>query len=199
MLWGDDEDMIKGEDIITKYGNAKLNEDGYYIITSRKKGYSHKFLHRLIWEDWYGKSVPDGYVIHHLNGDKTDNRIQNLQCVERSKHIAFHNKSRCGENSSMFGKHHSEETKRKISKSKKGKSLSKEGRLNMSKSRNTTGYYHVYKENNNQYAQGFLWRYKYHDKNNRLKSICATDLEKLEKKVKEKGFDWIEIDRQSHL
>ena len=191
--------MIKGEDIITKYGNAKLNEDGYYIITSRKKGYSHKFLHRLIWEDWYGKSVPDGYVIHHLNGDKTDNRIQNLQCVERSKHIAFHNKSRCGENSSMFGKHHSEETKRKISKSKKGKSLSKEGRLNMSKSRNTTGYYHVYKENNNQYAQGFLWRYKYHDKNNRLKSICATDLEKLEKKVKEKGFDWIEIDRQSHL
>ena len=99
----------------------------------------------------------------------------------------------------MFGKHHSEETKRKISKSKKGKSLSKEGRLNMSKSRNTTGYYHVYKENNNQYAQGFLWRYKYHDKNNRLKSICATDLEKLEKKVKEKGFDWIEIDRQSHL
>ena len=199
MLWGDDEDMIKGEDIITKYGNAKLNEDGYYIITSRKKGYSHKFLHRLIWEDWYGKSVPDGYVIHHLNGDKTDNRIQNLQCVERSKHIAFHNKARCGENSSMFGKHHSEETKRKISKSKKGKSLSKEGRLNMSKSRNTTGYYHVYKENNNQYAQGFLWRYKYHDKNNRLKSICATDLEKLEKKVKEKGFDWIEIDRQSHL
>ena len=29
--------MIKGEDIITKYGNAKLNGDGYYIITSRKK------------------------------------------------------------------------------------------------------------------------------------------------------------------
>ena len=199
MLWGDDEDMIKDEDIIAKYGNAKLNEDGYYIITSRKKGYSHKFLHKLIWEDWYGKPVPDGYVIHHLNGDKTDNRIQNLQCVERSKHIAFHNKSRCGENSSMFGKHHSEETKRKISKSKKGKSLSKKGRLNMSKSRNTTGYYHVYKENNNQYAQGFLWRYKYYDKNNRLKSICATDLEKLEKKVKEKGFDWIEIDKQSHL
>lgn len=27
MLWGDDEDMIKGEDIITEYGNAKLNED----------------------------------------------------------------------------------------------------------------------------------------------------------------------------
>ena len=25
MLWGDDEDMIEGEDIITKYGNAKLN------------------------------------------------------------------------------------------------------------------------------------------------------------------------------
>lgn len=42
MLWGDDEDMIKGGDIITEYGNAKLNEDGYHIITSRKKGYSHR-------------------------------------------------------------------------------------------------------------------------------------------------------------
>ena len=189
MLWGDDEDMIKDEDIIAKYGNAKLNEDGYYIITSRKKGYSHKFLHRLIWEDWYGKPVPDGYVIHHLNGDKTDNRIQNLQCVERSKHIAFHNKSRCGENSSMFGKHHSEETKRKISKSKKGKSLSKKGRLNMSKSRNTTGYYHVYKENNNQYAQGFLWRYQYYE-NGKNRTIARVNLKDLEKEVKNRGLEW---------
>ena len=62
----------------TKFGNAKISNKGYYIITSGKEGNHNKMLHRLIWEDWYDKPVPEGYVIHHLNHNKVDNRIQNL-------------------------------------------------------------------------------------------------------------------------
>lgn len=29
MLWGDDEDMIKDEDIVTKHRNAKLNGESF--------------------------------------------------------------------------------------------------------------------------------------------------------------------------
>lgn len=95
----------------TKYGNAKIQKDGYYMITSGKEGNHGKLLHRLIWEDWYKKPVPDGYVIHHINGNKTDNRIQNLQCVSKEAHTRFHHK----------GRNYSDEFKRQRSMQYKGK------------------------------------------------------------------------------
>ena len=75
----------------TKFGTAKPNPEGYYTITSRKEGYHHNYLHKLVWEDHYSKKVPEGYVIHHLNHNKQDNRIQNLQCVYGPLHLRHHN------------------------------------------------------------------------------------------------------------
>jgi len=75
----------------TKWGTAKQNHEGYYVITSKKEGYGHKYLHRLVWEEHYNKPLPKGYVIHHINHDKTDNRIQNLQCVYEPLHLRHHN------------------------------------------------------------------------------------------------------------
>lgn len=75
----------------TKFGTATIN-NGYYQISTRKEGNHKKYLHILVWEDFYGKSIPEGYVIHHLNRDKTDNRIQNLQCCKASEHTRFHGK-----------------------------------------------------------------------------------------------------------
>lgn len=84
------------EQVVTKFGNAKIDKNGYYRITSGKEGNNGKFLHRLIWEDYYGKPFPDGYDIHHINMVKTDNRIQNLQCVEHSLHVRFHKQNTTG-------------------------------------------------------------------------------------------------------
>ena len=103
----------------SKYGNVGINKAGYHIITSTKEGNLKKRVHRLIWEDWYGKPVPKGYVIHHINGDKTDNRIQNLQCVSNGNHIRFHHK---GKKCKPF----TEEHKRKLGESKRGKPLSED-------------------------------------------------------------------------
>ena len=64
----------------TKFGNAKINCRGYLAITSRKEGNNAKKLHRLMWEDFYGE-IPEGYVIHHKNGNKLDNCILNLQLM----------------------------------------------------------------------------------------------------------------------
>ena len=75
----------------TKWGTAKLNHEGYYVITSKKEGFGGKFLHRLIWEDHYKLSVPKGYVIHHINHNKQDNHISNLQCVYEPLHLKHHN------------------------------------------------------------------------------------------------------------
>ena len=51
--------------IHTKYGVAKINDDGYYTISSSKEGYNRKLLHRLLFEDFYEFKIPKGFVIHH--------------------------------------------------------------------------------------------------------------------------------------
>ena len=187
---------ISGE-IKTKWGTAKLDKGGYYVITTRKEGSHHKRLHHLIWSEHYGKPVPKGYIIHHLNMNKTDNRIQNLQCVSTSSHSHFHSTNRNEEtiirmSKSHIGFKHSEETKRKISDYQKGKTVSNETMFKMSKHQNTTGYFRVTKRKESRCKQGFLWQYTYYE-DSKQKKIARTDLRKLEDEVKSKGLKWVEL------
>jgi uncharacterized protein YjcR len=56
---------------------------GYYRCTkSRKK---HISLHRYVWETHYGE-IPPGYDIHHLDRDRTNNNIENLELISHSEH-----------------------------------------------------------------------------------------------------------------
>jgi hypothetical protein len=41
------------------------------------------YLHRWIWEQIFGP-IPDGWEIDHINGVRTDNRLENLRCVPQS-------------------------------------------------------------------------------------------------------------------
>ena len=45
--------------LYTKFGTARLNKLGYYLITSRSEGNNGKLLHRLIFEDFY--QIPPPY------------------------------------------------------------------------------------------------------------------------------------------
>ena len=73
----------------TKYGLAVRNRRGYYRIVTRKEGNYNKSLHRCVINEYYG-NIPCGHNIHHVNGDKSDNRIENLIVLPVEQHRQLH-------------------------------------------------------------------------------------------------------------
>lgn len=78
----------------TEAGTIKQN--GYVEIQYKKRRY---YVHRLIWE-LYNGVIPDTHVIDHINRNPTDNRIENLRCVERTNNL--HNASLSSRNKSKY-------------------------------------------------------------------------------------------------
>lgn len=48
------------------------------------------YEHHLVWEQEYGIPVPDGYIIHHRDGNKRNNRIDNLELIKKEVHSKMH-------------------------------------------------------------------------------------------------------------
>ena len=160
----------------TKFGTATINNHGYYQITSRKEGHKGKLLHRLLFEDFYNITLLKNYSVHHKDGNKLNNCILNLQLLPRIIHHKLHSS---GKNNPMYNKQFTKEHRDRLSKG-------------ISKGKNTTGYYRVYKQKSNRYKQGFRYRYLYL-KNGKQKAISSVDLDKLKQKVIDKGLTWMEI------
>ena len=87
--------------------------------------------------EWFG-----GCQVHHLDENPLNNHADNLKVCTKEEHDAYHyeeRRQRCierckgmkGTNHPMFGKKHSEETRRKISGAKRGKNLSEETKRKM--------------------------------------------------------------------
>jgi hypothetical protein len=52
--------------------------------------------HDVVMESEIGRRLTKDEVVHHINGNKLDNRIENLKLMTKSTHISHHNSLRKG-------------------------------------------------------------------------------------------------------
>jgi len=88
----------------------KINSNGYEYVRIKDHPLAQKSgvvaVHRKVWFDEYGP-IPNKMLVHHKNGDRLDNRIENLEIVTKSVHGKCHYPEMSGLNKGVgFGESH---------------------------------------------------------------------------------------------
>ena len=200
--------------LVTKYGNASFDEKKGYRITSRKEGNFNKMLHRLIWEDHYGK-IPQNCCIIFKDGDKTNFQLSNLELKKKQDSIdtefgkAYLNKygymyiNKTPLHHLVWENHYNKKVPKGYHIHHKDEnktnndinnlqliSASEHAKLH-AKTRNNTGF-RVSKQSCDRTKQGFTYRYIYR-KNGKQKRIESVNIDKLKEKVLSKNLEWKEL------
>jgi len=77
-------------------GGKVKRKDGYVMLklpTHPNKSKSGYFMeHRAVMENNLGRLLDNTEIVHHLDGDRTNNNIENLQLLKNKKeHMILHN------------------------------------------------------------------------------------------------------------
>lgn len=72
-----------------------LSSHGYVLVRVGKHhplafGSGYAYEHDLVMVEYLGRALRSGEVVHHRNGDRTDNRIENLDLTTASEHQRHH-------------------------------------------------------------------------------------------------------------
>lgn len=64
-----------------------VNENGYYYVSINC---SNLKVSRLVYKHFNPENYSEEKEVHHINGNKSDNSIENLMCLTKDEHIAWH-------------------------------------------------------------------------------------------------------------
>lgn len=80
------------------YTRPRPNGKSYRLTLNKthpnvtNRGYVRE--HRLVMEQHIGRILNKDEVVHHINGDTLDNRIENLELMTKKEHDAHHRRQR---------------------------------------------------------------------------------------------------------
>lgn len=82
---------LKKENNPNWQGGRRITKSGYVLIRidNHLRG-KYVFEHILVYENYYQCCILSSGVIHHINGIRNDNRIENLELMGRGKHSTHH-------------------------------------------------------------------------------------------------------------
>ena len=95
--WSKIKDLEHTKYLISTYGNIKNTETEYILEKNYKSGYptvliTHKNIsktykvHKLVAKTFLD-NYDDKLVINHIDGDKTNSKLSNLECISQSENI----------------------------------------------------------------------------------------------------------------
>lgn len=75
-----------------------VESNGYrYVRLKRHRVSPYYAEHKMVAEQMIGRPLREDEIVHHINGDKTDNRPENLMVMTRSEHMKLHAQLRLAE------------------------------------------------------------------------------------------------------
>jgi len=77
-----------------KKQEQKLKKEGYWLENGYKVLYTEDGKgvkeHIKVMEDFIGRKLKANEVVHHVNGDKLDNHLENLRLMTQGEHARLH-------------------------------------------------------------------------------------------------------------
>ncbi len=78
------------------WSGGRKKHSGGYILVYRPDNHladKHGFVleHRLVAEQKYGRKLTSSDIVHHIDGNKTNNNPENIVVLTRSEHAKLHN------------------------------------------------------------------------------------------------------------
>lgn len=84
--------MAEREYVLYRGEKFFLQTTGRYYQSGRRDA-PERLLHRRVWTDHHG-AIPDGLVIHHIDGNWRNNDIANLVVIDHTEHMREHMRER---------------------------------------------------------------------------------------------------------